>query len=765
MSVKRFLTGERSVGAPTAHTPGVVSDARPPSQLANGRRRRGRPVAALTAAVTVTSGIALLGLVGDPAASAATLTVNPSCGSNGTSIDCSQTFTSSGSFSLSQLPGWQIGTPVEFVAVGGDGGASGGGTAGGTGGAVSYSYTPSTLATVSIALGGNASKAEGLYSGSGGAGGGPGGSGAGGNGGEGSGPAEFIAHVTGDGGGGGGGATGVYAAPGFSAPAQTAANLIALAPGGGGSADGAVGGTGGQPGTGGGNCGGGAGTGTSGGTANCQGDPVSGSSGSGGAGGNTQAIMGDAYSSLTGMAGAINGGGGGGGGVYGGGGGGVDYIGVFDQNWSGSGGGGGATLSPPNSEIDYAADSVTAIWDIPTTTTTAVSLSPPTVNTAGSYTVTAQVQPTVPGVTFDPNAIAAASGGPLSADVNFYVDGVRQYWQPLTGNTASASLSAAALSTGDHTITAVFSDGNLTSSGSATLDVVTTPSIGLAISGATGSVNGTPSVPEGADATVTATLPADATGTVTFNDADDTATAQTEPVVNGQASAVIDTAGYPVGTDYITAIYNSTSSVYTDAGTATSASLVIVPALAPAQPVLGSGNSVWTFAKDGAAGTQLLEVNNNSTSDGGAVDTWQPVSDGNATQANEAWVFEPSAPGATAQAGYGWLVNQNSGLCLEVNASTGAVDQWQCVQGAANELWQEVANPAGGDSLQVQSSGQFLATTSANGPRCPPVTAIPWPCRPARTPTAPSPPPPTTRWGRPGRCGASPRPERRPPNS
>lgn len=109
--------------------------------------------------------------------------------------------------------------------------------------------------------------------------------------------------------------------------------------------------------------------------------------------------------------------------------------------------------------------------------------------------------------------------------------------------------------------------------------------------------------------------------------------------------------------------------------------------------------SLWSFAKSGPSGTQLLEVNNNSTVDGGVVDTWQPATSGNATQANEVWVYQPSS----ANPGYGQLVNQNSDLCLEVNGNSGALDQWSYATGATNQLWTEVDTLANGDSLQVLS--------------------------------------------------------------
>ena len=74
----------------------------------------------------------------------------------------------------------------------------------------------------------------------------------------------------------------------------------------------------------------------------------------------------------------------------------------------------------------------------------------------------------------------------------------------------------------------------------------------------------------------------------------------------------------------------------------------------------------------------------------------------------------PTADGAT---GYGYLINDHTGNCLEVNGTTGAVDTWACVPGANNELWREVPNPDGPNgaknALQVEFSGGYLALASA----------------------------------------------------
>jgi hypothetical protein len=127
-------------------------------------------------------------------------------------------------------------------------------------------------------------------------------------------------------------------------------------------------------------------------------------------------------------------------------------------------------------------------------------------------------------------------------------------------------------------------------------------------------------------------------------------------------------------------------------------------------PSLGSAGADWSFAKVGATGTQLVEVNGNSTANGATVDTWQQTMAGTSIQNNEVWTYQP----ASDSSGYGQLVSPASGKCLEINGTTGAVDQWTCVTGAPNELWRAVPNAPGGTALQERSTGQYLATTTTN---------------------------------------------------
>jgi hypothetical protein len=133
---------------------------------------------------------------------------------------------------------------------------------------------------------------------------------------------------------------------------------------------------------------------------------------------------------------------------------------------------------------------------------------------------------------------------------------------------------------------------------------------------------------------------------------------------------------------------------------------------APVQPGI-------SFAKLGAPSTQLLEVNGSDEpqSNGGVIDIWQQSTSGGSIVSNERWTYVPSQ----AVPGYGEVVSDSSGKCLEVNGSDGAVDQWTCITDATNELWRMVPNgsyagvPAG-IALQVLFSGDYLGTWSSNDP-------------------------------------------------
>jgi hypothetical protein len=109
-------------------------------------------------------------------------------------------------------------------------------------------------------------------------------------------------------------------------------------------------------------------------------------------------------------------------------------------------------------------------------------------------------------------------------------------------------------------------------------------------------------------------------------------------------------------------------------------------------------NDVYAFEKTPT--TQLLEVNGAVTDNGGTVDTWQRIlGSDNKIVPNELWTYE------STRTGYGEIVNNNSGKCLEVNATNGTIDQWQCVDGSGNESWKLVPNAGGGTALQIDLTG------------------------------------------------------------
>lgn len=79
-------------------------------------------------------------------------------------------------------------------------------------------------------------------------------------------------------------------------------------------------------------------------------------------------------------------------------------------------------------------------------------------------------------------------------------------------------------------------------------------------------------------------------------------------------------------------------------------------------------------------------------------------------QPNQNWAWYPDAAGD----GWGQLRNANSQLCMD-EAPDGVVIQWDCIDGAANELWKPVYDPGAngasdGSALQVKSSQKYLTT-------------------------------------------------------
>lgn len=102
--------------------------------------------------------------------------------------------------------------------------------------------------------------------------------------------------------------------------------------------------------------------------------------------------------------------------------------------------------------------------------------------------------------------------------------------------------------------------------------------------------------------------------------------------------------------------------------------------------VSGANNEHWNLMAVGDGSYRIVNVNSGldlevhgaSKSNGGTVDQWEDSGPG---ATNEHWNVVPVGDGSYR------IVNVNSGLDLEVNGTSGAVDQWQDVQGATNEHW------------------------------------------------------------------------------
>lgn len=647
-----------------------------------------------------------MSLAGSPAAHAATSspTAQPSCNDAGNSgVQCSETFTSSGSVSTANWD-WDGTDPVLINAVGGHGGAAGDGTPGGQAGQATVVDTPTqspTTFTFTVgANGGNGSAGSLATAGAGGAGGSgsfPGGAGASGYIGDTAWLLVYGDQYPLDGGGGGGGATSVYD---WSQPNEL--TPVATGAGGGGGAEkvpkssgvtgspAKPGGDAGQPGSG--NCAGAGGSATAAGQANaaspCNGGAGNGISHNGGGGGAASQEYSSSGALLSGATGA--GGGGGGGGVYGGAGGNLDTSGVIGV--ASAGGGGGA----PNNSPSSAPAGVTFTWRIPATTTTTLS-----VNAVGT-----SAAPISAAVSVSP---PPGSLMPVDGEVNVLVDGAPvaapvAVTAGIVGSMNGIDAALSALPAGSHSVQAQFSPispSGVSYGWSPSASTTATINVGglspLSITGADAHfTNGVAVVKQSTNPTLTVSLPpADNNGRVFF--ADNGGSFDVEPVSNGQASTVYYPAAHLPGTvEELTATYVSWDDSIIDPG--------------PPVP-LYIESADWSFAKVGAPTTQLLEDHGNApasaTPDGTAVDTWSEVMNGDAVQANELWTFNVTTPG-----GYAQLYNEQSHKCLEVNGSNGNVDQWDCVAGATNELWRWVSNPSGGDSLQVESSGAYLATTT-----------------------------------------------------
>ncbi len=118
----------------------------------------------------------------------------------------------------------------------------------------------------------------------------------------------------------------------------------------------------------------------------------------------------------------------------------------------------------------------------------------------------------------------------------------------------------------------------------------------------------------------------------------------------------------------------------------------------------------------------LVTVHGNAPEDGALVDTWSrtfedATAGGNIVNANQLWEFVPAADntGGTIFTGYGWLKNRRTGKCLQVHgASTEEaawVNQWTCVPGADNDMWQAVSVDGSSYGIQVKHSGAYLGVS------------------------------------------------------
>jgi hypothetical protein len=186
-------------------------------------------------------------------------------------------------------------------------------------------------------------------------------------------------------------------------------------------------------------------------------------------------------------------------------------------------------------------------------------------------------------------------------------------------------------------------------------------------------------------------------GTVQFSDSQ-TGAVGSAPVVNGTATLRLSVLA--AGTNAIPASYSGT----------TEGDFPQAPSESETATVIGQiSDATWGLALRDAPGTsQLLEVHGNSAVDGAVVDTWQKTIADGSLQSNELWRYAPTS--ATGR--YGQIVSASSGKCLEVNGSTGAVDQWSCVPGAANELWSITTDASGLTQLRVKSSGGYLGSAT-----------------------------------------------------
>jgi hypothetical protein len=196
------------------------------------------------------------------------------------------------------------------------------------------------------------------------------------------------------------------------------------------------------------------------------------------------------------------------------------------------------------------------------------SLPTQTVNKAASSTaLTSSINPTVFGqsTTFTATVTATAPGAGTPGGTVQFMDGVTPIGAPATLAAGVATFSTGALTTGAHTITAVYSgDGNfLTSTGSLPTQTVNKAASSTAV---TSSVNPTVFGQSTTfTATVTATGPGVGTpgGTVQFMDG---ATPIGAPAALAGGVATFGTAALTTGTHTITAVYSGDVNFLTSTG-------------------------------------------------------------------------------------------------------------------------------------------------------------------------------------------------------
>lgn len=123
---------------------------------------------------------------------------------------------------------------------------------------------------------------------------------------------------------------------------------------------------------------------------------------------------------------------------------------------------------------------------------------------------------------------------------------------------------------------------------------------------------------------------------------------------------------------------------------------------------------MYTFEKTDTK-QQLLEVNQGDVGNG-SVDTWKEAFDQGQVVANEQWTYK-----FLGHHQQGQLENNLTHQCLQVNGTSGAIDQWPCTE-QDNHLWQIVRRPDGEIALRIDlptvpgwdAGTYYLATTVAS---------------------------------------------------